>query len=362
MQMTRALKYQPTEAGSRNRSAGQLDSTHTASPLNKSPFPGVGGGQVWAAPRRGTAPPRGAAGWLPRAAPGSGSSRSSPGQGGPTGPGRGVPQRRPPSRPLPRGVGSQGPRVGGGVRREGPCGAARAGARAFGRARVRGCPSSACLSVCLSAPRGCGARQGPGESAPRSPAATAGAWEARQGRRLPGLRRWPPRRSESHGSPRESLVGAEEEARGAAAVSSFAASSESHPRALRSLAGCLGGSGPAPAGGGGGGAAEGGERAGGRRGVLFGDGAGAERDRPRGPPHPAGSPGSWAPWPHALPAATSLCVVRPQAQAGIGLRGSGAARRLRKTRSFGLLAEGSGVGSGGEHLLEGERHDGGPVS
>lgn len=110
-----------------------------------------------------------------------------------------------PSAPRGREPGAQGGRG----RPTGGAARGRTGRGAGLWARPRAWVPKLCLSVCLSAPRGCGARQGPGESAPRSPAATAGAWEARQ---VPGLRRWPPRRSESHGSPRESLVGAEEEA------------------------------------------------------------------------------------------------------------------------------------------------------
>lgn len=139
----------------------------------------------------------------------------------------------------PEGSGETGPR-GGRVRPAiGARGAARVGAQAWESARVRRLAQA--LSVCLSigqlvgrsAPLGSGAVQSPRGSAPRSPAAAgAGAWEARQGRSHPGLPRWPPRGSKSRGSPRGSLVGAGEEARAAAAVSSFAAASKSHPRAL----------------------------------------------------------------------------------------------------------------------------------
>lgn len=256
---------------------------------------------------------------------------------------------------------------GGGTRREGPRGTAGARRWPGGRLGMRRCPSSVCLSIsrwiCLRL-EAAGAMQGPGGSAPRSPAAAAArAWEARLGRSRLGPPRWSPRRSESHGSPQGSLVGAEEEARAATAVSSFAASSNSHPRELPSLAGCLGGSGPARAGGGGGGAAEGGERAGGRRGVLFGDGAGAERERPRRRPHPAGNPGSWAPWPRALPSATSLRAVGPQVRAGIGLQGSGTAGSDPQG-ALGLGGRGGGceMGKRGEHLLGEGRRDRRPIS
>lgn len=196
-------------------------------------------------PRRGTAPPRGTRTWPLCRAPRSGSAPSSRGRGWPHFSRQGVRAARPSlSHSVGRGR-SDGPRDG-------------RGRQAFGAARSRwgrganwgAGPGSApagvgqpglCLSVSwlvrLSAPQGSGAVQSPGESAPRSPAA-AGAWEARQRRGHPRLSRGPPRLVESHGYPRGSLVGAEQEARAAAAVSSSAASSKSHPRALLSLSGC----------------------------------------------------------------------------------------------------------------------------
>lgn len=190
----------------------------------------------------------------------------------PEGPG----QRRPPSRARPRGSGATGP---------GPDARSLKGWGAgLGEAPVGAGQSELCQSVRLSVksvglsePRGI---RSPGGSAAGSPAT---AWEARQERSRPGPPGGPPGRSEGHGSPRGQLVGAEEEARAAAAASAAAASSKSHPRALPSLAGCLGGSGPAREGGGGGGAARGwgAIRAEGG-GVFFEDGEGAEREG--GPP------------------------------------------------------------------------------
>lgn len=227
------------------------------------PHGALGRGRFAGRPAQGERPARGAGGGL-------------------TSPGKGSGQRDPPWRTLPRGGRSDGPRDGRGRqafgaarsrRGRGANGGAGPGSAPTGVGQPRLCPCVSWL-VRLSAPQGSGAVPSPGESAPRSPAA-AGAWEARQRRGHPGLSRGPSRLVESHGYPRGSLVGAEQEARAAAAVSSSAASSKSHPRALLSLSGCLEGSRPARAGDGGGGAA-----AGGRRGVLFGDGESAERERP----------------------------------------------------------------------------------
>lgn len=137
-----------------------------------------------------------------------------------------------------------GPGMGGGARRSGPRGAAGAGAptgaQARGqRPRASGSPGFACpsvgWSVCLR-PRAAGPCRVPGKARPAHLQPPA------PGKRDRGaatrLSRGPPRLVESHGYPRGSLVGAEQEARAAAAVSSSAASSKSHPRALLSLSGC----------------------------------------------------------------------------------------------------------------------------
>lgn len=239
----------------------------TADPRSSSlPFPGFSGVRIRASPRRGTAPPRdpGVAAALGARRRGQ-RARSSPGRGGPTAPAWGP--AAPPSlsgSACPEGSGATG--LGkrwwsGGAWRRGPRGAAEAGRQPGGSACVRGCPSPAYLFVCRSvgvgrssAPRGRGARQGPrGERA-----LLTCSRRCRRRRRLGSETGAQPPGSSSLASsplrePRLSsgrpLVGAGEEARGAAAVSSLAASSKSHPRALPSLAGCRGGSGPARAGG-----------------------------------------------------------------------------------------------------------------
>lgn len=299
--------------GSRNRSARQPNGNRRRSALLKSAFSGVRrspGPGVPAARHSAPTGPHGVATALCARRRGE-RARSSPGRGGPT-----TPSLESRSAAvalglcLPGGVGSHEPGArGGGLGAPGGGGRAerrRPGRQPGGSARVRGCLSPAYLSVCRSvgvglssAPRGRGARQGPrGERAPLTCSR-----RCRRRRRLGSETGAQPPGSSSLASsplrePRLSsgrpLVGAGEEARGAAAVSSLAASSKSHPRALPSLAGCRDGSGPARAGGGGG-AAEGGERAGGRRGVLFGDGAGAERERREDRPTPKAAPGTGRP-------------------------------------------------------------------
>lgn len=166
-------------------------------------------------------------------------------------------QRRPPLARAQQGREPQAPgrrgRPAGGAapsRRQGPGLGGQAGLGQRPRAPVR--PRSAGLDVGLSAPRGGGAaRRSPGKARPahlQPPPPRAP--EQRDGSSHPGLRRRLPRRSGRRRSPRGSIAGAAEEARASAAVSSFAASSKSHPRALPSLAGCLRGSGPAREGGG----------------------------------------------------------------------------------------------------------------
>lgn len=65
---------------------------------------------------------------------------------------------------------------------------------------------------------------------------------------------------------------------------------------------------------GGGAAARVGSGPGGRRGVVFGDGEGADRERPRAQPHPAGSPGAGHPGrtPCSLPPGSARCLRKPR--------------------------------------------------
>lgn len=262
-----------------------------------------------------------------RPAPGAGPAF--PARGGLTSPARG----RAPRPSLPRSIRrsrSDGPRGGRVSWLSGPGGAARAGARTGAhtggqRPRASVNPSSAYVSVsrlvCLSVPRGSGAVQSPRESAPRSPAAAASAWKARRGRSHPGLPFGPPRCAESRGYSQGPLVRAKQEARATAAVSSLAASSKTHPRALPSLAGCLEGSRPERAG----------ERPGRRcRGVrkegcpLWGWERRGEGAASGGAP-PCRQTRELGTLAMLLPAATWLRLVLLQVQAGMGLQASGAA-------------------------------------
>lgn len=144
-----------------------------------------------------------------------------------------------------------------------------------------------CLSVGrrvrLSAPRVGAAGRNPGKRALLTCS------RRRPGSGHPGLPRGPPRRVGSRAGLGERSW--EPREKPAPLPLSFPWAPPPSPipkRSPRSLAGCLEGSGPARAGGGRGRR----RRGGGRRGVLFGDGEGVERERPRGRPHPADSPGA----------------------------------------------------------------------
>lgn len=106
-----------------------------------------------------------------------------------------------------------------------------------------------CRLVCLSAPPGQRNRAEPQGKRASLTCSRLQRLESKTGAQSPGLPRGPPHCAESHGYSQGPLVGAEQEARATAAVSSLASSSRSHPRTLPSLAGCLGGSGPELAGG-----------------------------------------------------------------------------------------------------------------
>lgn len=233
-----------------------LDACSTSLSL---PVPAAVGAQVRNA-RCGAQRPHGAL----RVRPGQGALPARPARVASLLPAWGVRAAPPATRARPAGSGATSPRAEGAPGRRGRAKPqAGAGARRAGRpgaapacARPPALCGSGCRSVRrsagLSAPRGGGAaRRSPGKARPahlQPPPPRAP--EQRDGRSHPGLRRRPPRRSGRRRSPRGSLAGAAEEARASAAVSSFAASSKSHPRALPSLAGCLRGSGPAREGGG----------------------------------------------------------------------------------------------------------------
>lgn len=299
-------------------------------------------------PRRGTAPPRGTPGCLRRCAP-AGSAPSSPGRGWPDL----CPPRGPGSAALPRALGPEGRerRAPGRTR-----GASRAGAQAWGKrpwAPVRASSASpyafrSSLSVCLSL----GAYGAPGEARPahlpppgkrdRSAAARVllgGLLAAPRATALLGDSSWEPRKKPAplplplppplppspipERSPRSLAAWEALGPRGRVA-------GEAAPR-------------------------EGGERSGRKEGVSSLRMGKARRGR-EAPPQ-AGSPGSWAPWPCTLPAATLLRLVHPQAREGCQLQGSRAAGSEQQR----ALWAGRG-GIGGEHLLGEGRQSGGPIA
>lgn len=229
------------------------------------------------------------------AAPGEGSGQRGPGGGG--------------------GL-SDGPRGGKGRLALGARGAAGSGVEGVARSRRgrQGAPAlpaglpvsrSAGPSVCAPGRRG-GAEPGEARPAHLQPPAP--------GKRPPGSSSWAPSPGREPRWPRGAVVGAAREARAAAAVFPVGAASKSHPQALPTLARWLPGGLRASAGGRGAGEAAPRRR---KKGCpLWGWGRRGEGAAARTAP-PCRQPGSRAPWPCALPAATWLRSARLQAQAGL---------------------------------------------